>query len=144
MFKNLNSPRLDEIVSPHVAILLLRIGAACLVMTHGIPKLMRILEGNYEFGDPLGIGPALSLFLVTFAEAICAFFVLVGLWTRVALIPLIINMLVIVFIAHADDPFGNKEKGAFFLVTWIVLFLTGAGKYSLDKFFNRKSRRYRP
>lgn len=144
MFKKLSSPRLDEIVSPHVAILLLRIGAACLVMTHGIPKLMRILEGNFGFGDPLGLGPAVSLFLVTFAEAICAFLVLIGLWTRLALIPLIINMIVIVFVAHADDPFGDKEIGLFFLITWIVLFLTGAGNYSLDKFFNKRSRRYRP
>lgn len=143
MFKKLNSPRLNEIVSPDIAIFLLRVGAACLIMTHGIPKLMRILEGNYGFGDPIGIGPTVSLFLVTFAEAISAFFVLIGLWTRVALIPLIINMIVIVFVAHADDPFGQKEKGVFFLITWIVLFLTGAGKYSLDKVFNNRSRRYR-
>lgn len=143
MFKKLNSTRLNEIVSPDVAVLLLRIGAACLIMTHGIPKLMRILEGNFGFGDPLGIGPTLSLFLVTFAEAICAFFVLIGLWTRMALIPLIINMIVIVFVAHADDPFGQKEKGALFLVMFIVLFLTGAGKYSLDKTINKRSRWYR-
>lgn len=143
MFKKLNSTRLNEIVSPDVAVLLLRVGAACLIMTHGIPKLMRILEGNFGFGDPLGIGPTVSLFLVTFAEAICAFFVLIGLWTRMALIPLIINMIVIVFVAHADDPFGQKEKGALFLVMFIVLFLTGAGKYSLDKTINKRSRWYR-
>ncbi|MDZ7720824.1 MAG: DoxX family protein [Balneolaceae bacterium] len=142
MFKKLNSPRLNEIISPDVAIMLLRIGAACLVMTHGIPKLLRILEGNFGFGDPLGIGPAVSLFLVTFAEAICAFFVLIGLWTRVALIPLVINFIVVVFVAHADDPFGDKEKGALFLTMFIVLFLTGAGKYSFDGKFNRRPGRY--
>ncbi|MDX1641078.1 MAG: DoxX family protein [Balneolaceae bacterium] len=143
MFKKFGSPRLDEIVSPHIAVLLLRVGAACLIMTHGIPKLMRIMEGNFGFGDPLGIGPTVSLFLVTFAEAICAIFVLIGLWTRVALIPLLINMTVVVFVAHADDPFGQKEKGLLFLVMFIVLFLTGAGKYSLDGVFNKRSRRYR-
>lgn len=109
-------------------------------MTHGIPKLMRILDGNFGFGDPLGIGPVASLLLVTFAEAICAFFVLIGLWTRVALIPLIINMAVIAFVAHADDPFGDKEKGLLFLVMFITLFFTGAGKYSLDSVFNKKSK----
>ncbi len=138
MFKKLNSHNLDEIISPHVAILLLRIGAACLIMTHGLPKLMRILDGNFGFGDPLGIGPVTSLFLVAFAEAICAIFVLIGLWTRVALIPLIINMTVIAFVAHADDPFGDKEKGLLFLVMFITLFFTGAGKYSLDSVFSKK------
>lgn len=139
MFKKLNSHQLNEIVSPDVSVLLLRVGAACLIMTHGIPKLMRILEGNFGFGDPLGLGPTVSLFLVTFAEAICAFFVLIGLWTRVALIPLIINMIVIVFVAHADDPFGDKEKGLLFLVMFIALFFTGAGKYSLHRVLNKRS-----
>lgn len=142
MLRKLNSPKLDEIVSPNVAILLLRLGVAALVMTHGIPKLMRVLDGNLGFGDPLGLGPASSLLLVTFAEAICAFFILIGLWTRVAAIPLIINFIVVVFVAHADDPFGNKEKGVFFLISFIVLFLTGAGKYSLDKIIGKGRRRY--
>lgn len=142
MFKKLNSARLDEIVSPHVAILLLRLGAAALVMTHGIPKLMRVLEGNFGFGDPLGIGSTVSLLLVTFAEAICAFFVLIGLWTRVALVPLIINFIVVVFVAHADDPFGDKEKGLLFLTMFITLFLTGAGKYAFDGKLNKRKRRY--
>lgn len=138
----LTSPRLDEIVSPHIAILLLRLGVAALVMTHGIPKLMRVLDGDFGFGDPLGIGPTLSLLLVTFAEAICAFFILLGLWTRLSAIVLILNFIVVVFIAHADDPFSNKEKGTFFLISFIVLFLTGAGKYSFDKLIGKNKRRY--
>lgn len=136
MLKKLTSARLNEFVSPDLAICLLRIGAAALIMTHGIPKLLRVLEGDFSFGDPIGIGATTSLILVTFAEAVCAVFVLFGLWTRAALIPLIINMTVVVFIAHADDPFGRKELGLFFLLTFIVLFLTGPGKYSLDKKIN--------
>lgn len=138
LLKRLNSNKIDEIISPHVAILLLRIGAACLIMTHGIPKLMRILDGNLRFGDPLGIGPVPSLLLVTFAEAICAIFVLMGLWTRLALVPLIIAMIVVVFVAHAGDPFGDKETGLLFLVMFITLFFTGAGNYSLDSLFKKK------
>lgn len=132
MLKKLTSTKINEFVSQHVAILILRIGASALIMTHGLPKLMRILEGNFSFGDPLGIGSTTSLLLVTFAEVFCALFVMLGLWTRAALIPLIINMSVIVFIAHAGDPFGRKEIGLFFLITFVVLFLTGPGKYSMD------------
>src|SRR6056297_2119324 len=133
MFKKLRSARLDELISPDIAVLLLRIGAAALIMTHGFPKFMKILEGDFSFGDPLGIGPAPSLVLVAFAEFVCAAFVLVGLWTRIALIPLIITMCVAVFVAHAGDPFSRKELGLFFLINFVVLFFTGAGKYSLDK-----------
>lgn len=133
MLKKLLSVRLNEFVSTDVAILLLRIGASLLMMTHGFPKLMQILEGDFSFSDPLGIGPAPSLMLVAFAEFICAFFVLIGLWTRFALIPLIITMLVAVFIAHAGDPFSSKELGLFYLITFVVLFLTGPGKFSIDR-----------
>lgn len=138
MLKKLLSARLDELVSPDIAVCLLRIGASALIMTHGFPKLMKILEGDFSFGDPLGIGVAPSLVLVAFAEFVCAIFVLLGLWTRAALVPLIITMAVAVFVAHAGDPFAKKELGTFFLINFVVLFLTGPGKYSIDKRLTRK------
>ena len=138
MIKKLLSTRIDEFVSPDVAILLLRIGGAALIMTHGFPKLMKVLEGDFSFGDPIGIGPTASLILVAFAEFVCASLVLIGLGTRVALVPLIINMSVVVFIAHANDPFPRKRLGLFYLIVFVVLFLTGSGKYSLDKKLFRK------
>lgn len=133
MLEKLLSSRLDEWVSPDLAVCLLRIGASALMITHGLPKFMQILAGDFSFGDPLGIGEAPSLILVAFAELICAVFVLIGLGTRLALIPLIITMAVAVFIAHAGDPFGRKEPALFFLISFVVLFLTGPGKYSLDR-----------
>lgn len=137
MIKKLFSISLDEFVSPDVAILFLRIGTASLMLTHGIPKLLRILDGDFSFGDPIGIGSTASLILVAFAEAICAALVLIGLMTRLSVIPLIIAMMVAVFVAHAGDPFGDKELGLFFLISFIVLFLTGPGKYSLDQMIFR-------
>ena len=139
MLRILLSARINKLVSPDAAIALLRIGAAALIMTHGIPKLEQILGGDFSFGDPIGIGAAPSIVLVAFAEAICAFLVLIGLWTRPALIPLMINMAVAVFIAHAGDPFSQKELGLFFLIVFVVLFLTGPGKYSADRFLYGKS-----
>jgi len=132
MLKKLFSARINEFVSPDVSLLLLRVGAAALMMTHGIPKLMRMLDGNFDFSDPIGIGSTASLIMATFAEAFCALLVILGLWTRAALIPLIFTMFVIVFIVHAGDPFSRIELALFFLITFIVLFLTGPGKYSLD------------
>ncbi|MEX2351068.1 MAG: DoxX family protein [Balneolaceae bacterium] len=133
MLKKLTSTRLNAFVSAHLAVLILRVGAAALIMTHGYPKMMSIMEGNLSFGDPLGLGPEVSLILVAFAEFVCAAFVMIGLGTRYALVPLLINMSVIVFVAHADDPFGRKELGIFFMISFVVLFLTGPGRYSLDR-----------
>jgi len=135
MFRKLRSTRLDAFVSPHLAILILRIGAAALILTHGYPKLMQLLEGNFAFPDPIGIGAIATLILVVFAEIICAVFVLVGFYTRLFLIPLIINMGVAYFIVHATDPFAQKELALLFMISFVVLFLTGPGRLSFDRLF---------
>lgn len=101
-------------------------------MTHGIPKVKKIMGGDLGFGDPIGLGSEVSLVLVAFAEAICGFLVILGLGTRWASIPLIIAMAVAAFVAHATDPFGTKEKPLLFLIIFVVLLLTGSGKYSVD------------
>jgi putative oxidoreductase len=121
-----------------LSLLLIRVAAGGFMFSHGFGKLQKLVNGNFEFGDPIGLGPEISLGLTVFAEILCAFLVLVGLFTRLASIPLIITMLVAVFIVHADHDFGKKELGLFYLINYLVLFLTGAGKYSLDKLILKK------
>ncbi|WP_282628223.1 DoxX family protein [Empedobacter sedimenti] len=120
------------------SLLLVRLAAGGFMFSHGFGKLQKLVNGNFEFGDPIGLGPEISLGLTVFAEILCAFLVFVGLFTRLASIPLIITMLVAVFIVHADHDFGKKELGLFFLINYLVIFLSGAGKYSLDKLILKK------
>ncbi|MDZ7693924.1 MAG: DoxX family protein [Balneolaceae bacterium] len=120
-----------------MTVLLLRVTAGAFILTHGIPKFIKILTGDFQFADPLGLGSALSLILSAFAEAACGLMVLLGLGTRFASFFLIVNMSVAGFIFHLDDPFSGKEKALLFLILFISTFLFGGGKYSLDnKFFN--------
>ena len=116
-----------------LAVLILRIFSGVFIMTHGVPKVMKIMAGDLGFGDPIGLGSETSLVLVAFAEALCGLLVLIGLATRWATIPLIIAMAVAAFVHHAADPFGGKEKSLLFLLIFVVLLLTGGGKYSLDR-----------
>ena len=136
MINKFLSPKLNALVNEHITVLLLRLGAGAFILTHGIPKIMNVLSGQFRFGDPIGLGPELSLILAAFAEGICGFLVLIGLGTRFASAILVINMAVAGFIAHAGDPFGQKEKALLFLIVFIITTLLGSGKYSLDnKFF---------
>jgi len=119
-------------------ILLLRLffGGGMLI-GHGWGKLMRFGELFGEFPDPLGISSGASLIGAVFAEVVCAALVTLGLFTRAALIPLIFTMTVAAFMVHQADPFfgpgRSKEMAVCYLVAYIVLFLTGPGKFSLDK-----------
>ena len=125
----------------NTALLLLRVAAASFMLTHGLPKLMNMLAGTSKFGDPLGLGPELSLGLTVFAEFVCSILLLLGLATRLALIPLIITMAVAAFVAHAGDPFGKKEMAFLYLVVFFALLITGPGKYSVDHAIGGKRRR---
>ena len=117
-----------------LGLLILRVAGAGMLLTHGIPKIGRLFgEGPIQFGDPIGIGAGPSLFLITFAEVVCAAMVLIGFKTRWATIPVVIGMLVAAFIAHAADPFGTKEKALLFAAIFLALFFTGPGGYSVDK-----------
>ncbi|MFD2571398.1 DoxX family protein [Spirosoma soli] len=130
-----SAPPLGVMASPsavHSWLLLLRISVNGFMLTHGIPKLIRILNGDMSFGDPLGIGSGPSLVLATFAEAGCAVLVLLGFYTRLATLPLMFTMLVAAFIAHGGDPFGKKELSLLYLLIYATLFFVGPGKYSID------------
>jgi putative oxidoreductase len=42
-------------------------------------------------------------------------------------------MAVAAFVIHAKDDLGTKEHALLFMIVFIVIFLAGAGKYSVDK-----------
>ncbi len=124
-----------------LAILLLRVLAGVLMMTHGLQKLQNFETFSQGFMDPIGLGPKLSLILVMSAELGASFFLLVGLLTRLSLMPLMFAMGVAFFIAHANDPFQQKELALFYLGVYVVLFILGPGKYSLDNLLFGKFRK---
>lgn len=119
--------------SVDIAIFLVRIGIAILMLTHGISKTELFSETPVQFMDFMGLGHEISLALAIFAEVGCSILILLGLGTRIAVIPLIITMLVAVFIVHSNDPFANQEMGLHYLLVYIMLLITGSGKYSLDR-----------
>lgn len=108
------------------------------MLTHGWPKLQRLLEGSVSFADPFGLGPGISLMLAVFAEFVCALLVIAGWKFRFALIPLIFTMGVAAFIAHAGDPFSAREKALLFMGVYSYLFFTGGGRFSVDYFYKSR------
>jgi len=121
------------------ATLLLRLVSGGFMLTHGIPKLMKLIEGDMSFADPIGLGPTFSLILTVFAEFICALFILVGFKTKLSTIPLMITMLVASFVVHMDDPWGKKEFPLLYFGIYAALFLLGSGKFSVDSLLNKKA-----
>ena len=118
-------------VSPDLGFLMMRLAAAFMLF-HGTPKLLGFTERMEKFPDPIGIGTVPSLVLCVFAEFFCTVFIVLGLFTRVMLVPLLINMTVVIFIVHAADPLAEKEMAFMYFFLYLGLFFTGPGKYSVD------------
>ncbi|MBK8636139.1 MAG: DoxX family protein [Saprospiraceae bacterium] len=112
-----------------------------LLYGHGAEKLSVILSGQeIQFMDPIGIGASLSFYMAAFAEDVYAILLLLGFFSRFASLVLTVNFITI-FIFHAliiKDGFEVLELRFLYLLPFIALTFTGAGRFSLDDYFFKK------
>jgi len=116
----------------NAAMLLLRLGLGFLMIHIGYNKLTHFSEYEPKFMNFLGMGSTISLALVVFAEFFCSLFIMLGLFTRLSAIPLIITMVVALFKSHNADFFGDGQAASLYLVGFLVLLILGPGKISVD------------
>ena len=131
----LNSSTISAFVSSGISAMILRVFASFfLFYGHGLGKLEMVLNGNFQFLDPIGLGPMITLIFAAFAEGICSILVLLGFYTRLAALFVVINMAGAVFTHHfpAGDAFGGMEAALLYLVIFFVIFLLGPGKFAMD------------
>ena len=116
----------------NIAVLILRVTfGSLLLINHGIDKLKHFAERQTSFPDPFHMGHMPSLMLALFAEVFCAVFLILGLFTRIMAIPVVINFAVIVFMVNKSYA-GNGELGVLYLAGFLSILLMGPGKYSID------------
>lgn len=119
-----------------LGLLILRIGfAGSMAFNHGLSKLLNFSNSMGGFPDPIGLGSTVSLSLAVFAEFLCAVLVIFGIFTRFAVIPLVITMGVAFFMIHGSDPFAKKEMAFLFLVGFSAILAAGPGRFSVDGLF---------
>jgi putative oxidoreductase len=123
-----------------IMLLLLRLSAGGFMLYgHGLRKWDKLMGGGeISFADPFGIGPQATLGLVVFAEVLCAVLLILGLFTRWALIPLAFTMLVAAFYIKSGKPFGDREMALLYLLLFAVSYVFGPGKYSLDAYLEKR------
>jgi putative oxidoreductase len=96
------------------------------------------LEKVTQFFVSLHIpAPGLNAVVVAYSELVCGALLIVGLFTRLATIPLIVSMIVAILTAKLGDIHGLFDLvGAdefTYLCVLIMLALIGPGKASLDR-----------
>ena len=64
--------------------------------------------------------------------------VIIGFLYRLAMIPMIFTMIVAFFVIHANDVFAVKELAFIYLVVFVLMYIAGPGKFSIDHFIGNK------
>ncbi|HEY3369905.1 MAG TPA: DoxX family protein [Prolixibacteraceae bacterium] len=114
-------------------LLILRITVGVVMLSHGMAKFSKLFgDEPIMFADPIGVGQTASLALAVFAEVLCSILLIFGIATRFAAIPLIITMLVAVLIVHGKDGLDKQELPLLYLMIYLCIAITGAGKISID------------
>ena len=121
--------------------LLGRLAVGLLFLSTGWGKV-HSLDKVTHFFQTLGIpAPGLNAVVVGYSELVCGALLVIGLFTRVATLPLIVSMVVAILTAKLPDIHGLFDLvGAdefTYLCVLIMLALIGPGKLSLDTFLIR-------
>ena len=94
--------------SKDFGLLILRVGVSALMLTHGYGKFLKLFTDPTDFGDPIGLGPTISLILTVIGEFVAPILIIIGYKKKLAAIPALITMLVVAFDVHA--PFQVRTK----------------------------------
>jgi putative oxidoreductase len=117
-----------------MGLLVLRVVAGVFMLPHAWVKIRNYADLSQSFTDPFGWGPKWSLNLIILTEVGCSILLILGLLTRLAVIPSIIGMVVAAFFARPKFVLSKSEPALLFLGVYLTLFFTGAGCFSIDHF----------
>ncbi len=127
--------------SPDYGLLILRVALGfSMLMLHGRAKLLDFSAMATKFPALFGLPANVNLGLAVFAEVVCSALLIAGLFTRFAALILAITMGVAFFFVHKSALVDVAATGAksgelamVYLVAYVTLLFTGAGKFSVDR-----------
>ena len=137
MFYNFLFPQYLRGKGVSLLILVVRVFFGILFFTHGLDKMMNFNELVDSYPSVLGFGSYMTLMVSIFCEFCCSLFLIAGLLDRIMTIPMIVAMGVAFFDIH-DAVFPEGELAFIYFIVFIVLFVTGPGKFSVDYLIDTK------
>ncbi|WP_312389182.1 DoxX family protein [Chryseobacterium sp.] len=103
-----------------------------LFRVHGLKKF-RLENGQKEIiPNPLGLPDKMNALVASFADLVVPFLIILGLGTRLAVLPTIGVTAIGYFVVHRKDSLEVRDVPFIYTLTLLLILALGAGKYSLD------------
>ena len=115
------------------ATVFLRLFVGVMMLTHGIEKIMHFSSVESTFPVPIGLGSKWSLVMIILCEAGCSTLLVLGLFTRLAVLPLIFSMTIAAFFTFPEVKMSTTELPLMYLGIYVAIGLLGPGRYSADR-----------
>ncbi len=137
MFYNFLFPQSFRGKGVSLLILVIRVFFGVLFFIHGLDKLINFNTMVQNYTSVLGFGSYMTLMVTIFTEFCCSLFLIAGLLQRILTIPMFLSMAVAFFGVH-DAMLPEGELALIYFVVFLVLFIVGPGKYSMDYLIDGK------
>jgi putative oxidoreductase len=131
------NPSILENNARDLGLLFLRIsGAAFLLVVHGLPKLLNFQTELTRIEDPFHMGAQLTLMLAIFAEVLCPLLIAIGVFVRLACLPIVFLLLVALVVVHPHWTLEEGQFGWLLLIIFTTVLIAGPGRLALNAGFN--------
>ncbi|GAA3933826.1 DoxX family membrane protein [Chitinophaga oryziterrae] len=103
-----------------------------LFRVHGLKKF-RLENGQKEHvPNPLHLPDKLNGLVATFSDTVVPFLLMLGVCTRLILLPVIGVTAIGYFVVHRRDSAEVRDVPYMYTISFLFLLITGAGTYSID------------
>jgi putative oxidoreductase len=139
-----NNPLFELNTSINISLLLIRLTVGIILFLHGLQKVFGLFGGTGLKNWNTYLKKSFNLhefvgYISAFTEMIFGFFLIIGLFTRVSSIIMIVFMLFATFMVHWKNGFFITKNGYEYCLLIIVCLLSvtimGGGEYSVDSKF---------
>ena len=107
--------------------------SAELAVVHGLKKIGYGTPEVEKVPNPLQLPDMVNQTIAVAANLICPLFIIFGLFTRLAVLPVLAVTLTGYFVQHWNDSLMGKDIPYMYTISFALIFLFGAGRYSLDQ-----------
>jgi putative oxidoreductase len=122
----------------NLSLLIFRVAVSLqLMVAHGLKKIGIGVPNAEQVPNPLHLPEAINQGFAVASNLVFPLFVMFGLLTRVAILPILAVTLTGYFVVHWNDSLLEKDMPFMYSLAFLLLFVIGPGKYAVDYWLNK-------